>query len=139
MSAPPGTHTPPRAGRRRKLAVVLVTLAVVAVGLVAAIFVPVHSASREISLSSGTSAGTTFNFPQAAWVTVHFDHPGAMPMEYWMSGPGGGMMFHHGAAGNGDSYSFWSNGGSFECWAGFAGGPQGPSDTVWVNATWGLL
>ena len=61
-----------------------------------------------------------------------------MPMMYWMEGPGGGMMFdHHGMMG-GDSYSFWSNGGSFECWAGYEGGGQGMTP-VWVNATWGLL
>lgn len=116
----------------------VVVLVVVVAGLLAAIFVPIHSSSKEIQVASDSSASATFTFPQATWVTVHFDHPGAMRMSYWMNGPGGGMMFRHGGMMSGDSYSFWSNGGSFECWAGYQGGPSGASP-VWVNATWGLL
>lgn len=104
----------------------------------AAIFVPVYSASAEIQVTSASGSSATLSIPSGVWVTVHFDHRGNMPMEYWMNGPGGGMMFNHHGMMDGDGYSFWSNGGGYHCWAGYSGDWQGMGP-VWVNATWGLL
>ena len=113
-------------------------IVVAVAGLLAAIFIPVNSESKQIQVTSVSGSSTTLSLPSSTWVTIRFSHDGSMPMMYWMEGPGGGMMFdHHGMMG-GDSYSFWSNGGSFECWAGYEGGGQGMTP-VWVNATWGLL
>jgi uncharacterized membrane protein len=122
----------------RWLLIAVVVLGVVIAGLLAAIFVPYNSESKEIQVSSSDASSATFSLPQAAWVTVHFAHHGMMAMMYWMNGPGGGMMFNHRGMMGGDSYSFWSGGGSFQCWAGYDGAGQGVTP-VWVNATWGLL
>ncbi len=117
---------------------IAVLLVVAGIGVPAAIFVPVHSESQEIQVTSASGSSTSLSLPSSTWVTVHFDHPGSMPMTYWMNGPGGGMMFNHHGMMGGDSYSFWSNGGSYRCWAGYSGMGQGRMP-VWVNATWGLV
>ncbi|HYA70752.1 MAG TPA: hypothetical protein VEH28_05225 [Thermoplasmata archaeon] len=117
----------------------IVVVAVVAVaGLLAAVLVPVNSESKEIQLTSSSGASATLSLPQSAWVTVHFSHSGNMPMMYSMNGPGGGMMFNHHGMMGADTYSFWSNGGNYQCWAGYEGQWRGMSP-VWVNATWGVL
>jgi len=112
-------------------------LVVVVAGLLAAIFVPFSSASKQIQVVPGSSASVDLTIPEAAWVTVHFDHHGTMAMMYWMEGSCG-MMFNHRGMMQGDAYSFWTGGGTFHCWAECDGAGAGPS-TVWVNATWGLL
>lgn len=124
--------------RRRWWLVITIVLVVAVVGVLAAIFIPVHSESQEVQVTSASGSSTTLSFPSSAWVTVHFDHRGSMPMTYWMNGPGGGMMFNHQGMMGGDSYSFWSTGGSYRCGAGYAGMGQGMTP-VWVNATWGLI
>jgi len=136
-----GSIEPPQEPKRRKsrrLLVVLVVVVIVGAGLLAALFVPYNSESKEIQVTSSSGTSTTLSLPDAAWVTVHFEHPGPMAMAYWMNGPGGSMMFHHGGMMGGDSYSFWSNGGDFQCGAGYEETGQGMTP-VWVNATWGLL
>jgi uncharacterized membrane protein len=139
MSAAAGTTPPAKPKRRRRLLVIIVVVVVAVAGLVAAIFVPVNSESKEIQFTTANSASATLSLPQSAWVTVHFDHHGSTPMSYWMDGAGGGgMMFNHQGMMGGDSYSFWSNGGDYMCWASYGGGAPGMSP-VWVNATWGLL
>ena len=138
MSAAGETVAPQKPKRRRFWFVIVVVLVVVVAGLLAAIFVPVHSESKQIEVSSTTGSSATLSLPQSAWVTIHFAHPGNMPMMYWMNEPGGGMMFNHRGMMGGDSYSFWSSGGSYQCWAGFEGGGYGMTP-VWVNATWGLI
>ena len=128
-----------RKPRRRRWWLVIVTVLVVTiVGVLAAIFVPIHSESQEIPVSSASGSSATLSLPSSTWVTVHFNHAGSMPMAYWMNGPGGGMMFDHQGMMSGDSYSFWSSGGSYRCWAGYSGMGQGMTP-VWVNATWGLI
>ena len=123
---------------RRRLWVVVVVLAIVASGVLAAIFVPVNRASRQIQVDSAAGAVATLSLPANVWVTVQFEHRGGPTMGYWMNGPGGGMMFRHGGMMGGDGYSFWSSGGPYQCWAGYWGNWSG-STYVWVNATWGLL
>lgn len=137
MSAPIPSDTGPAPKKHRRLAVVTVVVVVIVAGLLAAIFIPYNSQSKEIQVSPGAPASATFTLPAANWVTVHFDHHGAMSMMFWMNGPGG-MMFNHRGMMSGDSYSFWSGGGDFQCWAGYDGGGQSRTP-VWVNATWGLL
>ena len=139
MSAGAKTNAPPNPKRRRILLAVVVVVVVAVAGLLAAIFVPLNSESKQIQFATATSASATLSLPQSAWVTVHFEHHGSMPMSYWMNGAGGGgMMFNHQGMMSGDSYSFWSNGGDYMCWASYSGG--GPEvSPVWVNATWGLL
>ena len=139
MSAAAGTSVPPKPKRRRLLLLVVVVAIVAVAGLLAAIFVPINSESKEIQFTSANSASATLSLPQSAWVTVHFDHHGSTSMSYWMDGAGGGgMMFNHGGMMGGDSYSFWSNGGDYICWASYSGGGPGMTP-VWVNATWGAL
>ena len=139
MSAPSvPAPDPPRSARRRRWKVGLGIALVVAASLLAAVFVPVHAESHQIEVSSASDANTSFSPPGGVWVTVHFVHPGPMRMMYGMEGPRGGMMFQHRGMAGGDSYSFWSNGGAFHCWAGYDGPGPGPTP-VWVNATWGLL
>ena len=126
---------------RRRWLTLTIALVGVAAGLVAAVFVPVTSESKEVPVTTTGGESTTLSVPASVWVTIDFDHPGSMPMAYWMEGPGGGMMFHHRGMMGGDSSSFRSNGGGFRCWAGydeFGTGGQGMAP-VWVNATWGLL
>ena len=124
--------------RRRWWLVIPVVVVIAVAGLLAAIFLPVHSESQEIQVDSASGSSTTLSLPSSTWVTVHFDHPGSMHMSYWMNGPGGGMMFNHQGLSGGDSYSFWSSGGSYRCWAGYADMGQGIMP-VWVNASWGLI
>ncbi len=117
---------------------IVVGVVLAASGLLAAIFVPVHSSSQLLQVSDGTTASASVTVPQAAWVTVHFSHPFGAAMMYGMDGPSG-MMFSHREAAGGDSYSFGTWGGTFRCWAEPAGPGMAGSVPVWVNATWGLL
>lgn len=133
----PEPLSPRRPSKRRWWLVVTILAVVVVVALLGLIFIPVHSQSQQVSVSTGASADASFTLPAASWVTVHFSHPGTMAMMYWMSGSSG-MMFDHRGMMGGDSYSFWSNGGTFHCWAAFDGAGYGPTP-VWMNATWGLL
>lgn len=138
MDAGPTSRDRPRPRKRRWWLVITVVLVVAVAGVLGAIFLPVHSESQVIEVTSTSGSGATFALPSSSWVTVHFAHPGPMAMTYWMNGPGGGMMFHHPGMMSGDSYSFWSGGGSYQCWAGYAG--AGPGMTpVWVNVTWGMV
>ncbi|MDE1881705.1 MAG: hypothetical protein KGI89_14305 [Euryarchaeota archaeon] len=116
---------------------------VVPVALVAALlamfFLPFNSVSQEIQVSSASPATGTLTIPRAGWVTVHIDHPGGMPMHFWMGGEGGSGMMHDMTMMNGAaSYSFWSNGGTYpfgaEC-----SSMMGGTMPVWVNATWGAV
>ena len=138
MSAAPPTRLDRKPRKHRLLLIIVVVIVVAVAGLLAAILVPVHSESREIQVTSASGSSATLSLPSSAWVTIHFSHYGSMPMMYWMEGPGGGMMFNHHGMMGGDSYSFWSSGGSFECWAGYQGSGAGMTP-VWVNATWGLI
>lgn len=139
MTQPAEVSASPIPKRRRRVAVVLVAVMVILGVLLALIFVPYNSTSKEIQVSSTTGATTAITIPQAGWVTIHFDHPYrmGMSMHYWMQGSGG-MMMDHSMMGGADSYSFWSWGGTYECGAGYAGSGSGMM-TVWVNATWGML
>jgi hypothetical protein len=138
MSQPSGDNSRPASTRRRRVLVVAATVAIIVGGLLALIFVPYNSASKEIQVSSATGATTSLTIPQAGWVTIHFSHPsGMMAMHYWMQGSGG-MMFDHSMMGGSDSYSFWSWGGTYQCGAGYSGSGSGMMP-VWVNATWGML
>ena len=131
-------HPARRPTRRRILVIVIVVLLVTIGGLLAAIFIPFHSESKQIQVSSSSGTSASLSFPGSTWVTVHFSHAGSMPMAYWMNGPGGGMMFNHHGMMGGDTYSFWSSGGDYQCWAGYASTGSGMTP-VWVNATWGIL
>jgi hypothetical protein len=139
MAQPAPPTNPPVVKRRRRWVVVAVVVAIVAGVFLALVFVPYNSVSKQIQVTSGSSATTSLSIPQPGWVTIHFDHPYGMgmSMHYWMQGSGG-MMYDHSMMGGGDSYSFWSWGGSYECGAGYAGTGPGMM-TVWVNATWGML
>jgi len=129
----------PASKRRRRVIVVLVTAVIVLGVFLALVFVPYNSVSKEIQVSSGSSATTSLAIPQAGWATIHFDHPYrmGMSMHYWMQGSGG-KMFDHSMMGGSDSYSFWSWGGTYQCGAGYSGSGSGMM-SVWVNATWGIL
>ena len=127
-----------RPRKRRWWLVITVVLVVAAAGVLGAIFLPAHSSSEVILVSSTSGSSATLSLPPSSWVTVHFDHPGAVSMRYWMNGPGGGMMFNHQDMMNGDSCSFWSGGGNFQCWAGYGSATQGTTP-VWVNVTWGMI
>lgn len=143
VSMPTATDRPARTERRRtRFWVGVVAAMLVSASLLALVFLPARSASKEISVSSEASATTVFSFAGPTWVTVHFDRHGSMGMQYWMTGPGG-MMFNRSMMGSGmmggsDSYSFWTWGGDYRCGAGFSGAESG-SMPVWVNASWGLL
>jgi hypothetical protein len=138
MSLPAEALERPVSRKRRRIVVAVVTAAIVVGVLLALIFVPYNSTSKEIQVASGTGATTSLTIPQAGWVTVHFSHPSRMmSMHYWMQGSGG-MMFDHSMMGGSDVYSFWSWGGTYTCGAGYAGSGYGTMP-VWVNATWGIL
>ena len=138
-SPSPSSPTVPRRHRWLQLAVIVVVI--VGVTLLALIFVPYHTASKELRFAPGGSASTDLSISQAGWVTVHFSRGGGMMggagMMYWMDGPSG-MMFNHSMMAGGDSYSFWSWGGTYHCGAGYPGSGSGMMD-VWVNATWGMI
>lgn len=143
MSQPPREVPSQPRKKRRWLwpAVVVVAVGIVLFGL---IFVPAHSTAKEVQFSAGSSATTELSIPQAGWVTVHFERVGGYGgmmagsgMMYWMDGPPG-TMFSHSMMHGGDSYSFWTWGGTYLCGAGYAGAGSGMMD-VWVNATWGVL
>ena len=138
MSAEPVPAPRSKPKRRRGWLVVVVVVVVAIAGLLTALFVPVHSESQEIQVTSASGSSASLSLPSSTWVTVHFNHAGSMSMSYWMNSPGGGMMFNHQGMMGGDSYSFWSSGGSYRCWAGYSGMGQGMTP-VWVNATWGLI
>ena len=138
MSVGPTTSGGERPRKRRWWLVITVVLVVAVAGVLAAIFIPVHSSSQVIQVTSTSGSSATLSLPASSWVTLHFDHPGTMAMRYWMNGPGGGMMFNHQGMMNGDTYSFWSGGGNFQCWAGYAISGSGVTP-VWVNATWGMI
>ncbi|MGA7862334.1 MAG: hypothetical protein WCB19_10870 [Thermoplasmata archaeon] len=147
MSQPPEAGAKPGSKRRRRAILVIVTVAIIAGVLLAMVFVPYNSTSKEIQVSAGTSATATLSIPEAGWVTVHFDHPSGMAMQYWMcsGSPGSrcmqgssGMMFDHSMMEGSDSYSFWTWGGTYQCGAGYTGSGYGMIP-VWVNASWGML
>jgi hypothetical protein len=123
--------------RLRRTLVIVLLVTFVIVGLLAAVFVPVSSASNEIQIAPGEINGTSITIPHAAWVSVHLDPRGKMAMTYGMDGSNGRMFDHAGRMGR-DSYSFSSWGGTYRGWAEMLG--EGPGSTsVWVNVTWGLL
>ncbi len=115
----------------------VVALATIIGVLLALVFVPYHFVSQEFQVSPVASVTTSLTISEAGWVPVHFSQSSGMPMRYWMQGAGG-MMFDHSMTGGGDSYSFWSWGGTYECGAGYANTGAGIS-SVWVNASWGML
>ena len=125
---------PKRAWRQMGGVVALVTSIGV---LLALVFVPYDFVSQELQVSPGASATTSLTISEAGWVTVHFSQPSGMPMRYWMQ-DAGGMMFDHSMMGAGDSYSFWSWGGTYQCGAGYAA-TGAAATSVWVNASWGML
>jgi hypothetical protein len=136
----PAEISPRPASKRRRRVVTVVVAVVIIVGvLLALIFVPYNSASKEIRVSSGSGTTTSLTILEAGWVSIHFDHPYrmGMSMHYWMQGSGG-MMFDHSMMAGSDSYSFWSWGGTYTCGAGYAGSGYGTMP-VWINATWGIL
>jgi hypothetical protein len=138
--APPSEGDGSTVSKRRRRVLAIIVAAIIVVGvLLALVFVPYNSVSKEVQVSTGTGATTALTFPEAGWVTVHFDHPYrmGMSMHYWMQGSGG-MMFDHSMMGGSDSYSFWSWGGTYQCGAGYAGFGSGTMP-VWVNATWGMI
>lgn len=137
MCASGGRAEPPRRPRPRWLVPVIALAVVVAVTLVGLVFIPYHTTSTVLFVSSGRSATADLSIPQAGWVSVHFEHRAGMAMTYWMGG-GGGMMFNHSMMQGQDSYSFWTWGGTFTCGA-FYAGSGGGMVPVWVNATWGLI
>ena len=116
-------------------------------------FVPANTQSNELKVASTGSAYSNLSIPRPSWVTVHFDHAGGGCMNYGMyngmgSGMGGGMgggpgmMFDHPCMTGGDSYSFGTWGGTFQCWASYGGAPGAmgrASMPVWVNVTTSLL
>ena len=138
MSAVAPPVSAPKPSRRRWALVVVAVAAVALVAVLGMVYVPVHSLSTEVQVTSLSGASSSIPLPASVWVTVHVDHRGSMPMSYRMDGPGGGMMYDRQGMMDGDSYSFWSNGGSYYCWAGYSGGWGGPT-LVWFNATWGML
>ncbi len=117
-----------------------VSLALVAAVVLVAVlfFVPYHTSSQEVAVTSAGPSYATVTVPHPGWVTVRFGHAGAMSMSYWMSGPSGMMFNHSMMGGGGDSYSFWSWGGTYRCGMGMGPGGFG-STTVWVNASWAML
>ena len=128
-----------RHSRRRRLVLVVAVPAVAVVAFLAAgFFVPVHSESHLLGGVGASGVSASFSVPQAAWVTVHFSHPGGMAMRYWMMGSGGGMMMDRGGMAGSDTYSFGTWGGTYECWAQGAGGGVA-MPPVWANVTWGFL
>jgi hypothetical protein len=138
---PAETETEPSRGHRW-LTVAAVVVVIALVTVLALIFVPVHTVSRELTVSSTTPVSTEFSVPGQAWGTVHFDRYGNSGMMYWMNGPSG-MMFNRSMMGGGmmggaDSYSFGTWGGTFHCAAAYAH-PGSGSMRVWVKMTWGLL
>lgn len=143
MSTSTGLGSAPVATRRRRRFVVIGAVALVlAVTVLALVFVPYGSASQVVQVSPGSTGTTQLTIPHAGWVTVHFDHPtgrgmGGVSMHYWMQGSGG-MQFDHTMMGGTDSSSFWSWGGTYACSAAYAG-PMAGTMPVWVNATWGVL
>ena len=141
---PPAVSSPSPSPKRRRWLWPAVTVVAIVVVLLGLIFIPVHSAAKEVQFSAGSSATTSLTIPQAGWVTVQFNRVGGYGgmmagsgMMYWMDGPSG-MMFNHSMMHGGDSYSFWSWGGTYRCGAGYPGAGSGMMD-VWVNATWGVL
>ncbi|MDE1819491.1 MAG: hypothetical protein KGJ23_00235 [Euryarchaeota archaeon] len=134
---PPGA--PVRKGRKRVAILVAVVVVVAALAAVlAAIYLPVNSASQKVLVSTAGGSTASMALPSSVYATMHASYHGAEPMMYSMNGPGGGMMYNHARMTDGDSYSFWSNGGMYECWAGYQSGGYGPVP-VWFNATWGML
>lgn len=129
----------PNAHGRRSFRWRAVTLGigVAAVVVLVLLFVPGHSSSQQIQVTPSSPGLATIVIPSAGWVTVHFDHPRTMMMIDWMGGPGG-MMFNHSMMSGGDSYSFWSWGGTYHCGMAYRFAESAPT-TVWVNTTWGVL
>ena len=134
--------------RHRPLRWILISLAVVVV-VAALFFVPANTQSSELQVASTGAAYSNLSISHPSWVTVHFDNAGRGCMNYGMySGMGGGMnggqgmMFDHPCVSGGDSYSFWTWGGSYRCWASIGGGLRmagSASMPVWVNVTSGML
>ncbi len=132
------TSAKTRASYPRLLIASLAAVAAVVLVAVFFFFVPYHTSSQQVTVVSGGSSYATLTIPQPGWVTVRFGHPGGMSMSYWMNGPSGMMFNHSMMAGGGDSYSFWSWGGTYRC--GMSMGPGGFGTTsVWVNASWAML
>lgn len=103
--------------------------------LVGVFFVPAHASSSPLVVGAYGSASVDLNFPGPGWVTVRFAHGPGPGMTDWMAGPHGDM-FHHSMMHGGDSYGFWTWGGTYRC------GIENPSSTGmsgWVNATWSVF
>lgn len=135
--------------RHRPLRWILISLAVVVVVVTALFFVPANTQSSELQVASSGSAYSNLSISRPSWVTVHFDHAGGGCMNYGMyngmdggMNGGHGMMFDHSCMSGADSYSFWTWGGSYRCWASIGGGPRmagSASMPVWVNVTSAML
>jgi hypothetical protein len=126
------------------LRVSVVVVAIVLISLTGLFIIPANSVSKQVQFAPGSSATANISVPRPAWVSVHFDKVGGYGgmmggsgMVYWMQGPSG-MMFNHSMMRSGDSYSFWTWGGTFHCGAGYAGTGSN-TISVWVNASWGVL
>lgn len=140
-----GKEDPAQGRRTSRTGLRLGLAALVAVTVVLGlIFVPVSSSATQVHFSAGSSATTTLTIPRPTWVTIRFDRVGGYGgmmagsgMVYWMDGPSG-MMFDHSMMRSGDSYSFWTWGGTFHCGTGYVGSGNSVI-SVWVNATWGML
>jgi hypothetical protein len=65
MSQPSRVGAKPVSKRRRQIVEVIVAVIVIAGVLLAMMFVPYHSVSKEIQVSSGTSATTSLTIPEA--------------------------------------------------------------------------
>jgi hypothetical protein len=119
----------------RVLAITAKGLAVLAL---ASVFIaPAGTASQQFSVGPSTPESTTITVPHPGWVTVHFDHPtmASTAMRYRMQ-RGGQMMHDPSMITAGDSDSFWSLGGAYQCRATMLP-PTGPAMPMWVNATGG--
>ncbi len=138
VAAPGAPALAPKPSRRRWVLAIVAVVVVALVAVLAGVYVPVHSLSTEVQVTSLSGASSTIPLPASVWVTVHVYHHGSMPMSYHMDGPEGGMMYDRQGMMDGDSYAFWSNGGSYSCWAGYSSG-WGGATPVWFNATWGML
>jgi len=133
----------PRSRNRRRWAQVLLAVVAAGTAVLALIFLPYHTTSRELTIPPRGSASTQLSIPQPGWVTVHFNHLGIWQLQYWIDLSTADSTNQSQLVGGGAyaswTYAFWVWGGTFRCGATYVG-PAGNSTTLaWVNASWGVL